>query len=179
MFANIKCLDFWELYRSTSYWFSILMYEIYAYTVNCDFRSQIISPVGRIISRNFTNGQSNTPSLATGSVWKESESRIDPPNSLTSFDCSTMLGPLIERGGKGKVRCSLECKVCLPVWEPAERERWRGEGTCRLVKGDVRKWRTAYRAVRGGAALPAPSVIAGPAWSRKTSSISFRARVKY
>lgn len=155
------------------------MCEIYAYTVNCDLRNQLISPLGRIILRNFTNGQRNTPSLAMGCV------RSRNPESILQIlwrhsAVQRCLGlSSKEEGGKGKVRCSLECKVCLPAWGPAERERWRGEGTCRLVKGDVRKWRTAYRAVRGGAALPAPSVIAGPAWSQRTSSLSFRARVKY
>lgn len=154
------------------------MCEIYAYTVNCHLRNQIISP-SRLdnIAQFYEWTERNTPSLAMGTVKEVGIQNRSSKFSDVIQRCSGHLSK--EEGGKGKVRCSLECKVCLPAWESAERDRWRGEGTCRLVKGDVRKWRTAYRAVRCDVALPAPSVTAGLAWSRKTSSLSFRARVKY
>jgi len=58
------------------------------------------------------------------------------------------------------------------------RELTRGEGTCRLVKGDVRKRRAAYRAVRTDS-FPAPSVIAGRPEAGKLCRSPFRARLKY
>jgi len=118
------------------------------------FRSQINSPMAQIMVCDFAEGR-NTSSLqgiVTFLLRKEPEFKIDPPNSLTSFDCSTTLGT--------SSTVFLECKVRLPAWETGEeRERWRGDGTCRLVKDDVRRRRAAYRAVRAGW-IPAPSVIA-------------------